>query len=276
MKNKKIKTTLICWSILLPMIVIVLFPFIVTLLTALKPRNELTLMPPNFLPSDFQWGNFFEVWQNTNIAESLVNSLFISVSATLIALLVAIPSAYAITRFDFKGKTAYRFFLLVTQMLSPIVLVLGLFRLMVYFNLVDSINFLSVIYAAFNVAFCVWMLQSYFETIPKDLEESAWIEGASRIRSLITIFMPLSLPAVVIVAMFTFVNSWNEFIIAFSTLRDSSSYTIQLGIIEMTGYYSVRWDYIMVSVIIATIPVAIVFAWLQKHLVGGLTSGSIK
>jgi len=276
MKNKKIKTTIICWSILLPMIVIVLFPFIVTLLTALKPRNELTLMPPNFIPSDFQWGNFFEVWQNTNIAESLVNSLFISVSATLIALLVAIPSAYAITRFDFKGKTAYRFFLLVTQMLSPIVLVLGLFRLMVYFNLVDSINFLSVIYAAFNVAFCVWMLQSYFETIPKDLEESAWIEGASRIRSLITIFMPLSLPAVVIVAMFTFVNSWNEFIIAFSTLRDSSSYTIQLGIIEMTGYYSVRWDYIMVSVIIATIPVAIVFAWLQKHLVGGLTSGSIK
>ena len=133
-----------------------------------------------------------------------------------------------------------------------------------------------MIYAAFNVAFCVWMLQSYFETIPKDLEESAWIEGAGRIRSLITIFLPLAVPAIVIVAMFTFVNSWNEFIIAFSTLRDSSSYTIQLGIIEMTGYYSIRWDYIMASVIIATIPVAILFAWLQKHLVGGLTSGSVK
>ncbi|NQY23892.1 MAG: carbohydrate ABC transporter permease [Campylobacteraceae bacterium] len=276
MKKKKIIRTIICWLVLLPVMLTVLFPFVVTVLTALKPRNELTQIPPNFLPSEFQWGNFIEVWQNTNIASSLLNSLFISTVATIIALVVAAPCAYAMTRFDFKGKTAYRFFLLVTQMLSPIVLVLGLFRLMVYMGVVDSLGFLSVIYAAFNIAFCVWMLQSYFETIPKDLEESAWIDGASRFRSLLTIFLPLALPAVVIVAMFTFVNSWNEFIIAFSTLRDSSSYTIQLGIIEMTGYYSVRWDYIMVSVIIATIPVAILFAWLQKHLVGGLTSGSVK
>ncbi len=276
MKNKKIIKTIICWLVLLPVMLTVLFPFVVTVLTALKPRNELTQIPPNFLPSSFQWGNFLEVWQHTNIVSSLINSLFISTVATLIALVVAAPCAYAMTRFDFKGKTAYRFFLLVTQMLSPIVLVLGLFRLMVYMGVVDSLGFLSVIYAAFNIAFCVWMLQSYFETIPKDLEESAWIEGASRFRSLLTIFLPLALPAVVIVAMFTFVNSWNEFIIAFSTLRDASSYTIQLGIIEMTGYYSIRWDYIMVSVIMATIPVAILFAWLQKHLIGGLTSGSVK
>ncbi len=276
MKNSKLKRTLICWTLLLPILFVVLFPFVVTLFTALKPRNELTAIPASFAPSEFQWGNFVEVWNNTNIVESLINSFFISTVATLIAITVAAPCAYAMTRFNFKGKGFYRFFLLVTQMLSPIVLVLGLFRLMVYMGVVDSLGFLSVIYAAFNVAFCVWMLQSYFETIPKDLEESAWIEGAGRIRSLLTIFLPLAVPALVIVAMFTFVNSWNEFIIAFSTLRDSSSYTIQLGIIEMTGYYSIRWDYIMVSVIIATIPVAILFSWLQKHLVGGLTSGSVK
>ncbi|MCP4969227.1 MAG: carbohydrate ABC transporter permease [Arcobacter sp.] len=276
MKNSKLTKTIICWAVLLPVMVTVLFPFIVTLFTALKPRKELTQIPPNFLPSEFMWGNFIEVWNKTNIVESLINSFFISTAATLIAIVVAAPCAYAMTRFDFKGKSFYRFFLLVTQMLSPIVLVLGLFRLMVYLGVVDSLGFLAVIYAAFNVAFCVWMLQSYFETIPKDLEESAWIEGASRFRSLLTIFLPLAIPAITIVAMFTFVNSWNEFIIAFSTLRDSSSFTIQLGIIEMTGYYSIRWDYIMVSVIIATIPVAILFSWLQKHLIGGLTSGSVK
>ena len=181
MKKKKIIRTIICWLVLLPVMLTVLFPFVVTILTALKPRNELTQIPPNFLPSEFQWGNFIEVWQNTNIASSLINSLFISTVATVIALVVAAPCAYAMTRFDFKGKTAYRFFLLVTQMLSPIVLVLGLFRLMVYMGVVDSLGFLSVIYAAFNIAFCVWMLQSYFETIPKDLEESAWIDGASRL-----------------------------------------------------------------------------------------------
>jgi multiple sugar transport system permease protein len=276
MKNNKLKITIIAWVLLLPVLFVVLFPFVVTILTALKPRNELTAIPPHFLPSTFQWHNILEVWNNTGISHSLLNSLFISITATVIAIVVSAPTAYAMTRFDFNGKKAYQFFLLVTQMLSPIVLVLGLFRLMVYIGVVDSLSFLSVIYAAFNVAFCVWMLQSYFETIPKDLEESAWIEGASRLKSLITIFLPLAVPAIVIVAMFTFVNSWNEFIIAFSTLRDTTSYTIQLGIIEMTGYYSIRWDYIMVSVIIASIPVAILFSWLQKHLVGGLTSGAVK
>ena len=276
MHKSKLKQTLIAWIFLLPIVFVILFPFAVTLFTAIKPRNELTAIPPHFLPSQFHWENFLSVWSQTNISHAILNSLYISTLSTLIAIIVGAPTAYAMTRFDFKGKEAYRFFLLVTQMLSPIVLVLGLFRLMVAAGVVDSLSFLAVIYAAFNVAFCVWMLQSYFATIPKDLEESAWIEGAGRIRSLLTIFLPLAVPAITIVAMFTFVNAWNEFIIAFSTLRDSSSYTIQLGIIEMTGYYSIRWDYIMISVILASLPVAILFSWLQKHLIGGLTTGAVK
>ena len=276
MKRRKILTTFFAWLLLSPILFLILFPLAVTLMTALKPRAELTAIPPHFLPSHFQWIHFVEVWQHTNIPHAILNSLFVSFSATVLTILVAAPFAYALTRFRFRGKKVLRFFLLVTQMLSPIVLVLGLFRLMVAAGVVDSLGFLSVIYAAFNVAFSVWMLQSYFATIPRDLEESAWIEGASRLRSLVGIFLPLAIPAIVIVATFTFVNAWNEFIIAFSTLRDTHSYTIQLGIIEMTGYYSIRWDYIMVAVIIASVPVSILFFWLQKHLIGGLTSGSVK
>jgi multiple sugar transport system permease protein len=276
MRRRKILTTIFAWLLLSPILFLILFPLTVTLLTALKPRAELTAIPPSFFPSQYQWNHFIEVWQQTNIPHAILNSLFVSFSATLVTILVAAPFAYALTRFPLRGKGALRFFLLVTQMLSPIVLVLGLFRLMVAVGVVDSLGFLSVIYAAFNVAFSVWMLQSYFATIPKDLEESAWIEGASRLRSLVGIFLPLAIPAIVIVATFTFVNAWNEFIIAFSTLRDTSSYTIQLGIIEMTGYYTIRWDYIMVAVILASVPVSILFFWLQKHLIGGLTSGSVK
>ena len=276
MRRRKILTTLFAWLLLSPILFLILFPLAVTLMTALKPRAELTAIPPSFFPSTFEWHHFVEVWQHTSIPHAILNSLLVSFSATALTILVAAPFAYALTRFEFRGKGALRFFLLVTQMLSPIVLVLGLFRLMVAAGVVDSLGFLSVIYAAFNVAFSVWMLQSYFATIPKDLEESAWIEGAGRLRSLVGIFLPLAIPAIVIVATFTFVNAWNEFIIAFSTLRDTHSYTIQLGIIEMTGYYSIRWDYIMVAVIIASVPVSILFFWLQKHLIGGLTSGSVK
>jgi len=276
MRRRKILTTLFAWLLLSPILFLILFPLAVTLMTALKPRAELTAIPPSFFPSTFEWRHFVEVWQHTSIPHAILNSLLVSFSATALTILVAAPFAYALTRFEFRGKGALRFFLLVTQMLSPIVLVLGLFRLMVVAGVVDSLGFLSVIYAAFNVAFSVWMLQSYFATIPKDLEESAWIEGAGRLRSLVGIFLPLAIPAIVIVATFTFVNAWNEFIIAFSTLRDTHSYTIQLGIIEMTGYYSIRWDYIMVAVIIASVPVSILFFWLQKHLIGGLTSGAVK
>ncbi len=276
MNKSKLRRTLIAWAVLLPIVFLILFPFAVTFMTALKPRNELTSIPPHFLPSIFEWDNFITVWTHTNISHTVLNSLYVSTLSTFVAIVVAAPGAYAMTRFSFRGKRIYRFFLLVTQMLSPIVLVLGLFRLMVAAGVVDSLSFLAVIYAAFNVAFSVWMLQSYFETIPRDLEESAWLDGAGRLRSLLTIFLPLAIPAITIVAMFTFVNSWNEFVIALSTLRDSKSYTIQLGIIEMTGYYSIRWDYIMVSVIIASLPVAILFAWLQKHLIGGLTTGAVK
>jgi len=276
MKQRKVLMTVLAWILLFPVLFLILFPLLVMLMTALKPRAELTAIPPSFFPSTFQWNHFIEVWQQTNVPHAIVNSLFVSGVATALTILVAAPFAYALTRFRFRGKGTLRFFLLVTQMLSPIVLVLGLFRLMVAAGVVDSLGFLSVIYSAFNVAFSVWMLQSYFATIPKDLEESAWIEGAGRLRSLVGIFLPLAIPAIVIVATFTFVNAWNEFIIAFSTLRDTHSYTIQLGIIEMTGYYSIRWDYIMVAVIIASVPVSILFFWLQKHLIGGLTSGSVK
>jgi multiple sugar transport system permease protein len=276
MKRQKIITTLWAWVLLFPILFLILFPIVVTFLTALKPRAELTAIPPRLFPSHFEWNHFVEVWQQTNIPHAILNSLFVSFGTTIITIVVAAPFAYALTRFDFRGKKGLRFFLLVTQMLSPIVLVLGLFRLMVASGVVDSLGFLAVIYAAFNVAFSVWMLQSYFATIPKELEESAWIEGAGRLRSLVGIFLPLAIPAIVIVATFTFVNAWNEFIIAFSTLRDTGSYTIQLSIIEMTGYYTIHWDHIMVSVIVASVPVSILFFWLQKHLVGGLTSGSVK
>lgn len=274
--NKKISKSVLCWIVLSPLMLVILFPLAVTFFTALKPQNELSLIPPSFFPSTFQWKNFIEVWTETNIIRSLTNSVFISISSTLLAVTIAVPAAYAMSHYSFKGKSAYRFFLLVTQMLSPIVLVLGLFRLMVYFGLVDSPLFLIIVYATFNLAFCIWMLQSYFETIPRELEESAWIEGAGHLRSLLTIFLPLAIPSVVVIGMFTFVNSWNEFIVAFSTLRDADSYTIQLTVAEMTGYYSIRWDYVMVAIILASIPVAIFFFFLQKHLIGGLTSGAVK
>ena len=136
---------------------------------------------------------------------------------------------------------------------------------------------LVVIYTAFNIAFCVWMLQSYFSTIPRDLEEAAWMEGASRWRTLIAVFLPLAVPAMVVTAIFTFINAWNEFVIALTMLRTEGTYTLPIRVFSLVaGRYTVDWHYVMAAAFVASVPVAILFAWLQRYLVRGLSIGAVK
>lgn len=275
MNHAKLRRSLICWLVLSPMVVAALFPFAVMLITALKPSTE--VLTPTWWPSRLTWGNFQTMWAATNFGNALRNSLYVSVLATLGSLVVSIPAAYALTRFNFAGRELYRQFLLVTQMLSPIVLVVGLFRLMVWLGLVDSINAVTLVYAAFNIAFSVWMLQSYFATIPLDLEEAAWMEGAGRVRTLIKVFLPLAVPAMVVTAIFTFINAWNEFAIALTLLRSQNSYTLPIQIFSLvSGRYTVEWHHVMAATFAATVPVAIAFAWLQRYLVRGLALGAVK
>jgi multiple sugar transport system permease protein len=271
----KLRRTVISWLVLSPLVVLILFPFAVMLITALKPATE--VLRPTWWPSEVRWSNFVEMWEATNFGPALLNSLYVSAAATIAAIVVSIPAAYALSRYRFAGRGAYRQFLLISQMLSPIVLVLGLFRLVVALGLLDNINSIIFVYAAFNIAFTVWMLQSYFNTIPKDLEEAAWMEGAGRVQTLTKVFLPLAVPAIVVTAIFTFINAWNEFVIALTMLRRQESYTLPIQIFSLVaGRYTVEWHHVMAAAFTATIPVAIVFAWLQRYLVRGLALGAVK
>lgn len=275
--TRKLKKSIIYWLILTPLSVVILFPFAVMFVTAVRPRDELFVYPPRWTFSEFRWDNFADMWEKTNFGGALVNSLYVSISSTAIALALSIPAAYALSRHRFPGKGAYRNFLLMTQMMSPIVLVLGLFRLMAYLGLVNSLNSLVLIYAAFNMAFTIWMLQSYFNTIPRDIEEAAWMDGASHFRTLIRIFLPLAVPAMVVTAIFTFINSWNEFVLALTMIRSSDDYTLPVQIFsQVAGRYQVEWHHVMAGTVLATVPVAIVFTWLQRYLIRGMALGAVK
>ncbi len=272
-----LKRSLIAWGLLSPLILITLFPFAVMLTTALKPREEVFAFPPRWLPSRLAWENFADMWQATNMGRAVVNSLTVSALATALALAVGIPAAYALSRQHFPGKGGYRQFLLITQMLSPIVLVVGLFRLIAALGLIDSLTSLVLIYAAFNTAFTVWMLQSYFATIPRDIEEAAWIDGAGRLASLVRIFLPLALPAMGVTALFAFINGWNEFVVALTMLRSADTYTLPIQVFSLVGgRYTIEWHHVMAATLVATLPVAVLFAWLQRYLVQGLSVGAVK
>lgn len=271
----KLTRSVVYWVLLSPLIALVLFPFAVMFITAIKPETE--VLDPAWWPTAAHWVNFVEMWQATGFGTALLNSVYVSGMATVITMVVSIPAAYALSRYRFAGRGAYRQFLLVSQMLSPIVLVIGLFRLMVTAGMIDSLNAVTMVYVAFNIAFSVWMLQSYFATIPKDLEEAAWIERASPLQTLVRVFLPLAVPAIIVTAIFTFINAWNEFVIALTMLRQQSAYTLPIQIFSLVaGRYTVEWHYVMAAAFVATIPVAILFAWLQRYLVRGLALGAVK
>lgn len=275
MNTLKIKRTIIAWTVLSPLIVLTLFPFAVMFLTAVKPARE--VLSPHWWPTTFRWANFYEMWVTTGFGTALLNSFYVSLIASLGAIVVSIPAAYAMSRFRFAGHGAFRQFLLISQMISPIVLVLGLFRLLAAYDLIESVTAVGAIYMAFNIAFTVWMLQSYFDTIPRDLEEASWMEGAGRTRTLVKIFLPLCLPAIAVTAIFTFINAWNEFVVALTMLRSQSSYTLPIQVFSLVaGRYTVEWHYVMAATLVATLPVAILFVWLQRYLIKGLALGAVK
>ena len=275
--TRKLKKSIIYWLMLTPLSIVILFPFAVMFVTAVRPREELFVYPPRWTFSEFRWVNFADMWEKTNFGGALVNSLYVSITSTAIALALSIPAAYALSRHRFPGKGIYRNFLLMTQMMSPIVLVLGLFRLMAYLGLVNSLNSLVLIYAAFNMAFTIWMLQSYFNSIPRDIEEAAWMDGASHFRTLIKIFLPLAVPAMAVTAIFTFINSWNEFVLALTMIRSSADYTLPVQIFsQVAGRYQIEWHHVMAGTVLATVPVAIVFTWLQRYLIRGMALGAVK
>ena len=271
------RKTAVYWLVLSPVMFLSLFPFAVMLSTALKPADEVYSYPPRWLASHFAFGNFAKMWQATDFGRALTNSLLVSVGSTVVCLVVSIPVAWMLSRRSFTGEGVLRRFLILTQMLPPIVLIIGLFRLMAAMGLVDQLWSLVLAYAAFNVAFTVWMLQSYFETIPRELEEAARVDGASILQTVLFILLPLAAPAIGVTAIVCFVSGWNEFVLALTLLRSPDQLTLTMKVfLLVTGAYHVDWQLVMAAALATTIPAAIMFSLVQRFMVRGLAMGGVK
>jgi multiple sugar transport system permease protein len=280
--KRKLRRSVVCWLVLLPLIVLVLFPYAVMVSTALKPTSEVMSYPPRWMPRHWSFASFPAMWVQAHFGMAIVNSVAIACGSVCLTLCIAVPAAYAVARLEFRLKPQYRLFLLATQMLAPVLLILGLFRMAAAIpfgdgSLVDTRLGVILIYGAFQIAFSVWMLSAYFAAIPRDIEEAAWIDGCGRIRSLWHMFLPLAVPAIAVCALVAFVAGWNEYVVALTMLRDPDKQTVTLQVVNLVaGRYSVAWNQVMAATLVATLPVAVVFAWLQRMLVKGLTVGAVK
>lgn len=269
---KKIATMLAAYSIG----IFFLYPYINMFLTSLKPHDELSLTPTRRTPINWQWGNYIEVWQAAPIASYLKSSLIVSISATLLVLAVAAPAAYYVARHRFRGRGLFLLLVLATQMFSPTALIIGIFREVDLFGGLDTYLALIIFNAGFNLAFSIWLLSGFFASIPVEIEEAALIDGCSRLKALARITLPLALPGIVTAVIFTFVSAWNEFVIALTIMSSVDKKPIPVGITGFIGQYDVAWEFLFSATIIAIIPVVILFISIEKYLVGGLTSGSVK
>lgn len=283
MKLSYAARSLLSWLFLLPLVLLTLFPYAVMLATALKPAAEVYAFPTRWFGSHLAFENFTAIW-HLGFGKTLLNSLFIAVCATILTLLLSFPAAYALSRYQLSrtSKTIYRQFLLITQMISPIVLAVGIFKVVADLKLITwpypAVYLpLIVIYAVFNIAFSTWMLQSYFSTIPQELEEAAWIDGTNRFGSFRRIFLPLALPATSIAALFSFIYCWNEFILAYLILRRPEQATITMQVFGLVGgRYTVEWEQVMAAALLATLPMVLVFIVAQRQIISGLAIGSGK
>ncbi len=260
----------------LVILAVFLFPYLVMVLTSLKARTEVFAIPPTFLPTLPTFHNYVDVWLKIPLLHYLANTVFMSAVATIIALACAIPAAYALARIRFFGHRAYMYLILVTQMFSPIVLLVGLYRVIGAFGLVNSLWGLILVNAAFNQAFAVWILRGYFSTIPYELEQSAWIDGCSRRQGMLRVLLPLSAPGIITALIFVFIAAWNEFTFALTIISSDERKPLTVGIYAFFGKNEVQWQYLFTTALIATIPVIILFLSIEKHLVSGLTAGSVK
>ncbi|WP_250574695.1 carbohydrate ABC transporter permease [Nonomuraea sediminis] len=252
---------------------IFLFPYLIMLLTALRPQS--TLREATIFPSHWMWSNLANFWTG-GLAHNLFVTLKVAGGSTLLVLLVALPAAYYTARYKFRGRVAFLILVLTTQMFQPTAMLVGIYREFYQFGLVDSIWSLILVNGGFNLAFAVWILNAYFSSIPRELEEAAFIDGNGRFGALFRITLPLAMPGVITALIFTFIAAWNEFVVALTLTTSPQNQPLTVALNSFIGQYEVDWQNLFAGSVIATIPVIILFALIERKVVGGLTAGSIK
>lgn len=254
----------------------ILYPYYVMLVTAFRSSAETNDMYfLHIFPTEWKFSNLRDIISR-GVPRYLLNSFLIAGGATLIALLCGIPAAYAMARMKFKGKKLFLGFVIMSQMFSPVVLLIGISQLMSALHLNDSILGLMLINAAFNQAFAIWLLRGTFVSISPEMEQAARIDGCTTMGSLLHILLPMAAPGIVTTLIFVFINSWNEYTISTVLISTAANRPITVGITQFSSFNMIEWQYLFAASLLATVPVVILFMCIEKHLTSGLTSGGVK
>jgi len=258
----------ICLLILLPLLWMVTCSF--------KAETEVFKVPPSYIPEHPTLAAYQQLFKFTNFLRYLGNTFVVAFFSALLAIVLSIGGVYGVTRFRFLGGQLFTFMTLMIYMLPSILLVIPLYTFWIQVGLSDSLISLSLSYVALTYPFALWMSRSYFGTIPIELEEAAMVDGASRFVAFIRITLPQALPGLIATFIFTFILAWNEYVLALVLISSEKKYTVSVGIANMiTSMALASWPMLCAASTVVTIPVLILFFFVQRRLVTGMSAGAL-
>lgn len=252
-----------------------LFPWLWMVLCSFRPESELTRYPVTLLPQTFTLANHIALLGRTSFAQNLRDSLVVATGAVLLGLLLSIPAAYAFSRFRFRGRQVLRVQFLAINMFPVVMLILPLFVLLRQLHLLDTYFALIAGHATFTLPFGVWLLTSYIDSIPPELDQAAAIDGATRMQSVRLVILPLALPGIVAVCIYLFIASWNEYLFALMLGGDHVR-TVTVALQMFIGENEIQWGLLMAGGTLVALPAVVLFLFAQRNLVSGLTGGAVK
>jgi len=263
----------VAWTIILA----VAFPLFWMVVTSLKPQFELFRRPPTMLPETVTFEHYIRLLRDTPFLTYFRNSVVLSTATTVIVVAVATLGAYALVRFRFRGRESLAFLVLFTYLLPSVVLIIPLYLMLVSLGLSNTIFSLVLAYTTFALPYALWLLRSFMAGIPEDLESAALVDGASRLGAFRDVILPQLLPGIISTALFTFILSWNEYLYALVLVNSDNARPLTTGVMNMLiSAFNIEWSLLMAASVMMSVPLIVVFAFLQSYLTRGFGAGAVK
>ena len=253
-----------------------LFPFYWMVLTSVKPGSELFSNPPRFVTTAPTIGSYVRLLESTGFLTYARNSVIISTGATVLSIVVSAMAAYGLTRFRFPGSRAFATGILYAYTFAPIVVVVPLYGLFRDLGLINTYAGMILAYASFGVPFSMWLLRPFFNAIPRELEEAAFLDGANRLKSAWYVVIPQAIPGIIAVSVFTFLLAWEDYLFARVLITDTNMKTLPVALHDLQNASLQDWPLIMAAAALVSLPVLLAFLYLQKYLIAGWGAGAIK
>lgn len=252
------------------------FPVVWMFVCSFKPNTEIFAYPPTFLSKSMSPDAYNSVFSDPEKIRFFLNSYLVSSVVTVFTLIVAILAAYSFSRYEFRMKKGLNMIIISTQAVPPITLLIPYFGLIVTLKLYNTYWALILTYMIFTLPYAILMMTGYFNTLPKELDEAVMIDGAGPFRALWRILVPISLPGIVSVGIYTFMQAWNEYLFALTLTKTVDMRTVPIGIQQLMGQHAYEWNQMMAMSILGCLPVLILFLFFQRYFIGGMTAGAVK